>query len=124
LRGKKRSSALQRIAHLTVTVGKVLPKIVSREAILRIDYAIARFMESGRGYRTEQKPKGTIFSIKRVDAGTLGSQVQLHLRFKGQDRIFGGTDTLDVDAYVPVDEWMKVDKALGFTAKDAQTRLA
>jgi hypothetical protein len=123
-RGKKHSAALQRIAHLTVTVGKVLPRLLSREALLKIDYAIARFMDSKRAYRTEQNPEGTIFSIKRVDGGTLGSQVQLHLRFKGRDRIFGGTDTLDIDAYVRVEEWAKVEKALGVTSKDAQTRLA
>jgi hypothetical protein len=117
---KKREREIVALRHMTVRVGKVLPRPTSREAMLKIAYAIARFMDSKRAYKTEQNPNDVLFTIKRVTTPGLGEQIQLHLRFKGFDRLYGGSDTLDVDLYVPAGEWMKVHPALWPTTKSGQ----
>jgi len=102
-----------RIRNLVVQVGKALPPKVGGEALLQIDYAIARFMGSKKAYKTEQNPSGVIFSMKRIRDERVGHQVHLHLRFSGRDRVYAGEDVLDIDVYVPVEEWAKAEKVLG-----------
>lgn len=86
---------------------KILPDKLGGEVFLQNVYAICRFMESKKAYKTKQNQPMILTLKPTITSRELGPQIQLHLRFHGRDEWFKEEDTIDVDAYVPVEEWRR-----------------
>lgn len=110
---------LRALRNMTVVVAKVLPEPISRSAELKIAYAMLRWKESKRAFKTEQNPPGEI-KIERIHVGELGDQIHIWVRFEGEDRWYGGEGAIDVDIYIPAAEWRKVQPALGTVKKSTR----
>jgi len=87
---------------------KTLPKIISKEIFLKIDYLMCRFMNNKHAYKINQKQSGTWFTIKKIKEEGLHEQYQIHIRFNGKDHWFKDEDTIDFDVYIPCDELKKI----------------
>lgn len=86
---------------------KELPLNVSEEVWLRPDYAIARFMGSKAAYKTGQG-QGMICTAKVIQESGHPLQVQFHFRFGGRDEWFEKDETVDVDVYMQLSEFLKM----------------
>jgi len=91
---------------------KQLPQRIGYEVWLRPRYAIARFMNCKIAFRTEDN-QPMILTVKPISEKNVGDQIQLHLRFKGKDYWNNISDVLDVDVYIPIEEWKKVVRLMG-----------
>ena len=89
---------------------KSLSPQIGDEVWLKPSYAIARFMGAKVAFKTRQDD-AMICTIKPIKEGTLPPQVQIHLRFTGNDLWEGLRETLDIDIYVPLTEWEKIKDA-------------
>ena len=97
---------------------KNLPKPIGDEIWVNPRYAIARFMGSKVAYKTKDD-QPMIFTLKPIEEKGIGKQVQMHLRFEGEDRWNHREDTVDVDAYLPLSECEKmVDWMLDFLIQE------
>ncbi|MBK5093192.1 MAG: hypothetical protein JJE48_06725 [Actinobacteria bacterium] len=77
------------------------------EVWIKPDYAIARFMGSKVAFKTVGD-SGMICTAKPIQERNREPQVQLHVRFIGTDVWKGVKDTVDIDVYIPLDEWDKL----------------
>jgi len=90
---------------------KPLPKKVSTEKFLGLNYANALFMNSREAYRTSYDPSNIFFTFKVVEgeeykcAGVKKRLIQIHLRTPVRDRINEKNENLDVDIYAYFDEF-------------------
>ena len=50
-----------------------------------------------------------IFTIKPIFEEGVGEQIQIHLRFEGKDYWNDLSDVLDVDVYIPIEEWRRLN---------------
>jgi len=86
---------------------KQLSQRIGYEVFLRPSYVIARFMKSKVAFKTSQD-QPMLCTIKPITEKGIGDQVQIHLRFEGKDLLNKLDDVLDVDVYIPIEEWKKV----------------
>ena len=86
---------------------KNLSKIIGKEVWLRPRYVIARFMNKKTAFKTTDF-QPVLLTIKPIIEENIGKQIQLHLRFKGKDYWNNLSDTLDIDVYIPFNEWKKI----------------
>ncbi|MDH5439961.1 MAG: hypothetical protein OEY31_05110 [Candidatus Bathyarchaeota archaeon] len=71
-------------------------------------------MKSKIAYKTKDH-QPMIFTLKPIEEEGIGRQVQMHLRFEGEDRWNHKEDVVDVDVYLPIAECDKmVNWMLGF----------
>lgn len=84
---------------------KKLPEKITEEKVVPLDYAIARFMRSKKAFKTGQGQEDAKCWFKVIKEKNVPSQVQLHFRFVGFDRWYGGQDDLDCDFYINIDEF-------------------
>jgi len=68
-------------------------------------YAIARFMLSKAAFKTAER-QPMIFTLKPIKEKFVEPEVQLHLRFEGKDLWNKLADTLDIDVYIPLSEFL------------------
>jgi hypothetical protein len=90
---------------------KRLPKKIGPEIWLNPDYAIARFTYHKTAFKTLQNQK-MILTFKLIQEKNLDPQVQVHLRFLGRDLWEGKEDILNIDFYIPLTEWKKLEDLL------------
>ena len=86
---------------------KMLSPQISKEKWLNPNYAILRFMKSKKAYKTKEN-QNMICTFKIVKEPNLAFEVQVHLRFEGNDSWFNEKDTVDLDLYIPLLEWNKL----------------
>ena len=68
-------------------------------------------MKSKAAFKTKDF-QPMIFTVKKITEKGVGDQVQFHIRFDGKDHWNGNKeDTLDVDTYLPIDEFKKSEEA-------------
>lgn len=75
------------------------------EAILQIDYAMARFIKSEIGFKIKQRDPKVFFSAKKIPKK---SQVVLHLRMPVKDEWNDINEFLDIDIYFQQSELEKI----------------
>jgi hypothetical protein len=86
---------------------KELSKRIGEELWLKPRYAILRFMKNKSAFKTEEFPS-MIFTLKPIKEINIEEEIQLHIRFDGKDLWNGLQDVIDVDVYIPVEEFLKV----------------
>jgi hypothetical protein len=70
-------------------------------------YAIARFMNNKSAFKTTEN-QDMIFTMKPIIEKNCPPEIQIHLRFDGKDFWNGQKDTLDIDVYIPTEEFLKI----------------
>lgn len=86
---------------------KELPKKLSNEIFLKIDYLICRFMKNKHAYKINQN-QPTFFTVKKIQEKGLHPQYQFHIRFNGKDRWYNDEDIIDFDFYIDEKEIEKI----------------
>jgi hypothetical protein len=86
---------------------KKLSEKISKEVWFNPSYAIARFMESKKAFKTEQD-QPMLATAKIIREEGILPQLQLHFRFKGKDKWNKLNETLDFDIYIPLKEVKKL----------------
>ena len=95
---------------------KKLPRWISHEFSLDLNYCIARYMKSKVAHRIEynQRLAGEYCTIKLVEGDALSRfnpLIHLHIRKNVQDRHTGDKDILDIDIYIPLEDfWPKFNE--------------
>ena len=92
---------------METVITKTLSKRIGTEVFLKVRYAIVRFMNSKNAFKTTDFQKETIFTLKPIIETNVGKQVQLHLRIEAKDYWNNILDTIDVDVYIPLAEYIK-----------------
>jgi hypothetical protein len=87
---------------------KVLSPRIGEEKSLKVRYAMCRFMESKKAFKIQQDQKGTWLTVKPIHEKNLSPEMQIHFRFTGTDQWFGGTETVDCDLYIDLNEFKKI----------------
>lgn len=86
---------------------KKLPTVVGKEIWLNPRYAIARSMGRQFAFKTlDNQPM--ICTLKKIQENYAGLQVQFHLRFEGRDSETNVEDVLDIDVYIPFQEFQRL----------------
>ncbi len=91
---------------------KSLSPQTGNEVWLKPSYAIARFMGAKTAFKTEQDD-AMICTIKPIKERGVSPQIHFHLRFNGTDHWKGLKDCLDIDVYIPLEEWEKTKQMEG-----------
>jgi hypothetical protein len=92
---------------------KELPKQLSKEVFINIDYLICRFMNSKIAYKINQNQKGTWFTCKKIKEEGLHPQYQFHIRFNGMDKWNNKEDIIDFDFYIDESNMDKIKQIKG-----------
>jgi len=79
------------------------------EAILTLNYAIARFIKSELGFKIQQDDPKVFFSAKHIPEK---KQITIHIRMPVKDEWKKITEFLDIDIYFPQEELAKITKLL------------
>ena len=79
------------------------------EALLRLNYAMARFVKSELGFKIQQDDPKVFFSAKHIPEE---KQITLHIRMPVKDEWNKITEFLDIDVYFPQEEIAKITKLL------------
>lgn len=82
------------------------------EVILKLNYAMARFVKSEIGLKTEQKDPRVFFSAKLIQDR---DEIAIHLRMPLKDKWNNLLDFLDIDIYFPTGEIEKINRLLQIT---------
>ncbi|CAK0774104.1 hypothetical protein CCP3SC15_4970002 [Gammaproteobacteria bacterium] len=97
---------------------KELPPVLGPEYILHVDYGIARFMESKNAWSTNQDDRRNLLSIKPILEKNLPPQLQVHIRMIASNKTglqgegLKTDETLDIDAYINLEDFAIVLKAI------------
>lgn len=75
------------------------------ETVLKLNYAIARFVKSEIAFKTREEDPRAYLSFKLL---TDREEVALHLRIPTTDQWNGIQEFLDVDLYFPAEEIAKI----------------
>ena len=79
------------------------------EAILRLNYAMARFVKAEIGLKIKQDDPRVYFTAKHIPEKR---QIALHLRMPVKDEWNNIIDFLDIDFYFPETEIKKIEELI------------
>ena len=94
---------------------KPLPKKLSKELFLKLNYASCRFMKSKRAYRTDYNPKNNWFTAKIEEGDEDDKKIKMlhiHLRTPATDKWFKEEEDLDVDLYIHEKDFKELKQIL------------